>query len=253
MTTAEERELDALRERVYGPGGDVDHEAVRRLQELEDARRPVVVLRDPLPDAAIPVEELQEISPPEPAPPRRVEIIARWVVERLRRLRRSTVLIALGIVALVILVAVGLTVVNRLQAGPLQANAEEVARLSLDTAYDVPRIFTTGADEAIPVDAFEAFHGLRPIVSEGGIFGRGTGHCLAIFVEADIDDPESESFSGQVMGGCAAGGFPASAQFTADLEGYPRELREAFPDAALQFIYDLERNQVIVFTSPLSQ
>lgn len=251
MTTAEERELDALRERVYGPGGDLDHEAVRRLQELEDARRPVVVSRVPEPAAAIPEEELPEAAPPEPEPPRRVETAARWVLERLRRIRRSTVLIALGVVALVIVVAVALTVVNRLQAGALQTSAEEVGRLSLDTEYVVPRIFTTGADEDIPVDAFEAFHGLRPIVSEGGIFSRGTGHCLAIFVEADIVDPESDSFSGQVMGGCAAGGFPASAQFTADLEGYPTELREAFPDAALQFIYDLESNQVIVLTSPL--
>lgn len=252
MSTAEERELAALRERAYGPGGGLDAEALRRLQQLEDARRPSAAARAPEPDAAErPPEPQPVVVTADPEPTNRLRLAARWLLDRLQRLPRSAVLITLGGLALVTIVTVGLTLAQRAQTAPLQPDTHEVARLGLDSTYRAPRLFA-GMDGDIPVQTYESFHGLRTIMVVGGIFSRGTSdECLVVFAEQDIEDPESDGFSGQLMGGCAAGEFPASTQFASTLDGYPDELRDAFPDSALQFVHDSESNEVVVFVSAL--
>lgn len=251
MTASEENELRALRERVYGPGGNSDVEAILRLQQLEEARRPLVpsrVVESPEPEPG-------RVDRPEPEPspePNRLEPAARWVLRRLQTLRRSTVLIILGAVALATAIAVVLTVVQRVQTGPLQISAEEVARLSPDPTYQVPDIFAAGPDGDIEVRAYEPFHGLRSTMSVGGVFSRGNGECLAVFSEADFEDLESTSFSGALLGGCEAGGFPANAQFDTNIDGLPAELLEALPDTGLQFVYDGETDEVVVYATMLT-
>ena len=251
MTSADERELDALRARVYGPtsASQPDEDAVRRLHELEEARRPTVPQRAEVVERA----PVVEIAPPPPDRPHRVEAALRWTLQQLEGVPRRVVLITLGVAALITVIAVALTLVPRLHSEPLQAATEEIERLAPDPGFVIPRMFSAGPSGDEGIEAFESFHGVRSIVGTGGgMFGDGSDEdCLNIFIEADITDPESDSFSGMIMGGCAAGGFPAMAQFVADREGWPQELREAFPDSGLRFVYDPERSEVVVYETKL--
>lgn len=253
MTAAEERELEALRERVYGPNGGVapDEAAVRRLRELEEARRPTVPSR-----VEVDMEHSTEVpvdNEPEPEPPRRAETAIRWVLSRLERVPRLVIPIVLAVAALVTLIVVTVTVVQRLQSEPLTGTRVEVVRLTADPSYEVPTMFTSGSTDGVEVTAYEPFYGLRTIVSIGGaMFGNGTqAPCLNVFSDADVEDPEGEFFSGFVLGGCGAGGFPPVTQFGGQMDGLPLELRDQFSDAALQFVYDSETDEVIVYESPL--
>lgn len=243
-------ELSALRARVYGPsaGSQPDAEAVRRLRELEAARRPKP---QPVPvsDESATVSEPAPEQTPEPIvepPEPRTRALLRW----LRGLRRSTVLILVAIAVFIVAIALTLTLVQRVQTDPLQSGAQQVARLGIDPMFRVPVLFRGGANGEVPTQGFQQFQGLRPVVTESGFFGSGTDDpCLSVYPDAIIEDPDSESFSGPLIGGCAAGGFPAIAQFSSDLEGFPEELLETYPDSGLQFVYDRVNNEVVVFVS----
>ena len=251
MTFTDDSELDALRQRVYGPhaGAEPDAAAIRRLQQLEAARRPVVPEQTASPDPVETVEVAGDAWEPlvEPAEPWGKRLVA-----RLRRARPSTVLIAFGVLAFVTAIALALTLVQRVQADPLQTGAEQVARLGVDSAFPVPILFRGGTNGDGQLQGYQGIWGLRSVVTVGGIFGTGSDEpCLAVYSEADIKDPEINSIDGPLVGGCAVGGFPAVAQFASDLEGFPEELTEAFPDATgLQFVYDSVNNEVVVFASP---
>lgn len=251
MTDSDDDELQALRARAYGPGGDLDAEAVQRLRELEQARKPVSVAADVPVDAETETPPMAEETRPDTEPlgrPR--EPLLGMLFRRARTLRRSTVITLLAIVAFAVASVVVLTVVQRVQTDPLQAGAEQVARLGLDPSFRVPLVFRGGPNGEVTAVGFQVFHGVRPVVTEGGFFGSGAEEpCLSVYPDDVIEDPESGSFSGPLIGGCAVKGFPAIAQFSSDLEGFPEELLEEFPDSGLQFVYDSANNEVVVFAS----
>jgi hypothetical protein len=251
VTVAEERELEALRELVYGPGGSTaPEEAVRRLGQLEEARRPTVPRLSEAPERR---PEPVAVEVPQPEPPRRVETAIRWVLAQLEKVPRSVVLAVLAVAMVVTVVAVGLTVVHRLQPSPLQGQVEEVDRLSLDPTYRPPDMFMTGADGDVNYRAFEEFYGVRSIVGIGRVmYGNGSDdECMNVFVGETVEESETESFSGIVMGGCGAGGFEAMTQFVPDVDGWPEELRDAFPDSGLRFVYDSFNDEIVVYSTPL--
>ena len=240
-------ELAVLRARVYGPDADLDPAAIRRLQELEDARRP------PQQSEAVEVPEpIAAPHVPEPGPelePAR-EPLARTLASHLRGIRRSTVLILVAVVAFVALVVTSLTLVQRVQSDPLQVGARQVARLGVDGSFRLPDIFRGGVNGDISTQGFQPFLGLRTVVTASGFFGSDSDSpCIAVYPEANIVDPESDSFSGPLIGGCAIGGFAAIAQFSSDLRGFPDELSEAYPDYGFQFVYDRVNHEVVVFAS----
>jgi hypothetical protein len=148
-------ELEDLRKRAYGRQADIhlDPDALERLRELEGehSAKPA--------DARPEVDDLtQAVQSPEPgvdegatdgvdvpsAPDRRPRPTARAVlvsgIRRLSKLRRSTVVIALAVVAFAVAVVVVLTLVQRVQTDPLQAGASQVpdCRRTRDTASPIP-------------------------------------------------------------------------------------------------------------------
>lgn len=258
--TAAEDELHALRQRAYGPNADIhlDSHALNRLRELEGVGRQPIPHYEVDPEPA-PAAERQsdpvELEPVEREPQgrvwlRRFLLLARTGLTRLMRIRRSTALILLGLAVAVAAMIVALVLVQRVQTDPLQVGAEQVARLSLDPGYQVPSIFGSAATEG-GVQGFQEFHGLRVVETSGGMFGRGgSDACLTVYSSATITDPDSTSFAGPLMGGCAAGTFPAMVQFRADLPDFPEELRSAFPGSTgLQFVYDSANHEVVVFAT----
>jgi hypothetical protein len=160
------------------------------------------------------------------------------------------VLIALGLAVIASVIAAALILVERVQPDPLQAGADQVARLSIDPSYQVPVLFQHISAEGDTVQAFDEFYGLRAIVAAGGgWYGSGAeDECLSIFLAADGEISDRNSFSGQVRGGCAAGPFPAMTQLMADDEGLPDELQSAFPGpAALQFVDDKANQEIVIY------
>ncbi|KFF58272.1 hypothetical protein JF66_19755 [Cryobacterium sp. MLB-32] len=168
---------------------------------------------------------------------------------RLARVRRGTVLIALGLAVVASIIAAALILVERVQTDPLQTGADQVARLSIDPSYQVPGMFVQVAAEDAAVQAYQEFYGLRAIVVAGGLFSRGAeGECLNVFLAADGENSDSNSFSGMIRGGCVAGPFPAMTQLMADEEGLPDELASAFPGStALQFVYDKTNQEIVIY------
>ncbi len=232
-------ELNELRKRAYGPDSDIhiDPEALQRLRELEDgaAQRdagPAAVEPSPEPVHA-PAQPGEQVESANPNP--RSDLL-----QRISQVRRSTVLIALGFAAIAGVIAASFILVQRVQSDPLQVGAEQVARLTVDPDYQIPRFFYSDRQ------AFREFYGLRVVVTGGGTVDR----CLNIYADADITDPSSSSFTGGALrGGCAAGSFPAMTQFRVDALSLPDELRTAFATSqALQFVYDDVNNEVVVFS-----
>lgn len=265
MGATQDDELRGLQARAYGPNSDIRHDfpAQVRLQELEDARRqlapklldavmPPAPSVDPI-DVSGSEEESHLVDDEQERPTheslRRLARLAFTVGGRLARVRRSTVLIALGLAVIVSVIAAALILVERIQPDPLQTGADQVARLSIDPSYQVPGIIQSIAAEGDAVQAFHEFYGLRAIVGNGGRFsGGGEGECLTVFSAADVENSDSNSFSGQIRGGCAAGPFPAMIQLMADDEGLPDELQSAFPGpTALQFVYDKANQEIVIF------
>jgi hypothetical protein len=260
MTQENLSELDVLRRRAYGPHPDIhlDSHALDRLRELEGgSRRPTEsnTSEDPLVASAesrtleATSEEAQSSSlatqPPSPEDRWR---LARQLLALLVRARRRDALIVLGCLTAVILGVIALVVVDRVQTDPLQVGAEQVARLSIDTSYDMPQFFATTAEGA-RTEAFQEFYGLRTVMTDGGgvPFSANSGQCIVIFDEAAME-PDSDSFSGMLLWGCAAGGFPAVTQFDIGSDEAPDELRDAFPDsAAFQFVLDADNSELVIF------
>ena len=241
VTPTTEGELELLRARVFGPDADGDPDAIRRLQELEAARRPVAppVVEEP---------PVAPIEPPQEPPAEPVDGLGRTVLRRVLGVRRSTVLILVALVTLVAMVVTALTLVQRVQTDPLQAGAEQVARLGVDSSFRMPDVFRGGDNGDVGAQGFHTFKGLRAVIMERGFFGGPTEEpCMGVYPEANVTNPESDSFDGPVIGGCGMGGFPAIAQFSSELNGFPEELRDAYPGYGFQFVYDTANNEVVVF------
>jgi hypothetical protein len=256
-------ELQALRRRAYGPNADIqrDPSALERLRELEGAGRPLTQPADdiglppepePVVEQPAPVEVLDDSEEPRQTPAWLATLarLARAGAVRLAHLRRSTVLILLAVAVMVSVLIVALVLVQRVQTDPLQVGAEQVARLSLDPSYELPQFFGLGAEDG-GWQGFEEFHGLAALVtSNGRFFGSADADCLSIYSSKAAEESTSNSFSGALMNGCGAGGFPAMTQFRTDMPDLPDEVRAAFPDTvALQFVYDSKNHEVVVFAT----
>lgn len=150
---------------------------------------------------------------------------------------------------MVILAMTALTLVQRVQDDPLEAGAEQVARLSIDQSYDIPQFFENWAGER-GMAGFHEFYGLRPVVAyETGnaLAGGDREDCLDVFSAADMQQ-DSEGFSGLLVIGCSSGGFPAAIEFSTAAPSVPEELISAFPDAtAFQLVLDSDNSEVVVF------
>jgi hypothetical protein len=159
-------------------------------------------------------------------------------------------LIAIGTAVVAAALIVVTVVAQRVQTDPLIVGAEQVARLSLDSSFDIPGLFF-GFDEQGGARAFQEFHGIRPVVSDSRLFSGNEGDdCMTIFSSADLEKATGNSFSGFAMSGCGAGAFPAVTQFTLVAQNVPEELASAFPSsAALQFVYDSVHDEVVVFAT----
>lgn len=240
---APEDELHALRRRAYGPAADIhtDPAALQRLTEIEDAaaaaRGVDSAPTDPAEDAAEqPTPPTAEPTPPPEDPP----TLPRFRV----RLRPSTALIMLGVAVLAAAAVVSLTLVQRVQADPLQVGAVQIARLAPDAAYDAPAMMAP--DDSV---AYADFHGFRTFISSG-YMEESDAVCMDVFEPDRLREMDETSFSydGQyIRQACAAGRFPASTTFAVTSDS-PAALREAYPvGTALQFVFDQTNNEVVVF------
>jgi len=159
---------------------------------------------------------------------------------------------ALGVLALIVAVAVSMTLAQRVQTDPLQTGASQIARLQPDPGYRIPDIFEGSGGAGQNAHAYQQIHGLRVVVTtlSTNAGTKSTSDCLSIYLDADITDPASTSFHGPYFGGCAVGKFPAMTQFGLRGQGLPAGLRKEFaPWIGLQFVYDKRDDEVVVFGS----
>ncbi|MEO7123109.1 MAG: hypothetical protein ABI400_08355 [Lacisediminihabitans sp.] len=256
MAQDDDQELRVLRKMVYGPDADIhlSPQVVDRLRELEGTARqqalhaPEALLPSPEFSDAPPVAPIDELPEPAPEKPSR----ARELLRRLSHVRRSAVLVALSVVVVAAILATALTLIQRVQADPLQVGATQVARLKPTNAYPAPVVFGgDGAGSSSQAQSYQAFYGLHAVVSTtgGALRTNANGFCLTVYTAATVTDPTSGSFTGQFMRGCAAGKFPAMVQFTMGVEGFPAALRSKYGKAtSFQFVYDEVHHEVVIFT-----
>lgn len=255
MIHPDQDELQVLRERAYGPAADIhlDAQALQRLHELEGRggdreATPTAEADDKQEEKQ---EEKQDEFPP-PAVEEPVPVVGEAGAPRAKtrrapfRMRRSTFLIALALVALIVVSNAALLLVQRVQADPLQAGASQIARLSEDATYEIPSVFSSAIPGGAGAPAYQDFYGLRTIIN-------GTGpdtddQCILVYPPESADDPDGK-FSGWVFGACATGAFPAAVAFRVG-PGLPEQLRDAFPDGtALQFVLDQTGDEIVVFVA----
>lgn len=242
-------ELETLRRRAYGPGADIheDEAALERLRALEQRDAPPRVhapsepLHEPL------VEPEAEPEPTPRAPGRAVLRVAGLVPPR-------AWLVAAAALLVLVVCASALTLVQRVQAAPLQPDAEQVARLGVDPLYALPEFFRAQA-ASDRYRVYEAFEGFRAVVMNGGIYGGSPDDvCLMFSSETDMAAATATSFSGRMLIGCSSGAFPAHVQFSSTMEGFEGGLRSAFPEpTALQVVYDRADDEVVVFAMPVEE
>ena len=167
MTDKNHSELELLRRRAYGPRADIhlDPQAVSRLQELERHARPSPAPLSRSDDKAVPPELPTAVvtnaaeHPDAEDDQSRKSIDWSWARElffRILRMRRSTALVVLSAVVVVVLSSTALTLVQRVQVDPLQVGAEQVARLSVDSSYEVPEALAAPAGRG-ELQAFKDF------------------------------------------------------------------------------------------------
>ncbi len=262
-------ELRALRARAYGPDADIDADpaARARLAELESSARAAASAPEPArptptdgpgrhdasatdaapaPDgAAEPAAGPEADAGPEPdAAPEPPPVPVR---ERLARAwRRRPVAIAwtgsLVVVAAVVAAATyGVAAVRPISPA---TGATQIA--TLDDGDESDAAWLDGWWGAGSAATAYDFHGLIVIHSPVGVFTNGTD-CLTV-VPAGAVSQDGTTIEGQMYYGCAAGAFPAVAQFTIS-ETSPDELQEAFGlGTSLQFV--LAPEGVGVFADP---
>ncbi|WP_438353028.1 hypothetical protein [Microbacterium sp. CJ88] len=269
MTATELEELRVLRERAYGPDADIhdDADALQRLRQLEESARPSVEATPSAPEPATTPDEAADTSSTEDAtgvpevageedeasaPPVPARRLARAIAFA-RSTRGGRILAGAAILVVVLVVAAtALTVVQRVQTAPLAPNAEQVVRLGVDANFAAPKFLDGARPDGGQLLGYREYGGLRAVlIPHGGFwYGPGTGVCVVVMQAADVAASTDNSFPGSIWGGCAAGAFPATAQFvvTADAS---EEVRSMFPiGTALQFIYDNNTGEVVLFRLP---
>lgn len=250
-------ELHVLRRRAYGPNPDIgdDPRALSRLRELEARLRPEAPAIAE--DVSMGSRDLHldetDAKPPadEDKEPLRRAILRPALVSAargLQSLRRSTVLIALGSALIVGVLVTALVLVQRAQPYPLLAGTTEVATLEPDRDFVIPAVFGYLAQDGRTAQGFQKFRGLRVVVGDN-FFGRSdTSQCLSVYADANITNPNSNSFEGNMYSGCSAGDFPAAVAVEVDYERLPNSFDEPPQDPdGLQFVYDSEHHVVVVF------
>lgn len=236
-------ELRELRRRAYGPGSDIhaDPAALERLRLLESRETPA----DPPPAASEPAPEPEGEHEPRPAPDAAAPA-RRW------RPRRSTVLIALAAVLVLVAAGVVLTVVQRVQTDPLQVGATQVARLAPDPTFELPLGFAGSGEPRV---GYQEFAGLRTVISVGvpplgpseGAADSAT--CMTVYQPDYLEvRADGYAYSGTLLlTACSAGAFPAEVTFTVTDQS-PDGLRDTYPlGTAFQFVYDEADQEIVVF------
>lgn len=231
-------ELAALRRRAYAPGADIssDPAALQRLLELEEREATDDrALSTPVPEAGVVDAPEADASDPDTRTRPR------------RRPRRSTVILLSAAALVIVLAITAVTVVQRVQTHPLQAEAPQIARLTPDAGYEAPDVLTVGSGG--DTTAYTEFEGFRAIVSAPPTPDRGE-YCLTVFQPEllSVQDAGGWAYDGQfVAPACTAGIFPAAATLRL-LPGSPELDHTSLPEGtALQFVFDREDNEVVVF------
>ncbi|KTR95498.1 hypothetical protein NS220_05595 [Microbacterium testaceum] len=242
MSIEEEDELAELRRRAYSPSADIasDPDALRRLMELEaranktaqTTERALAVPEEP--DA--PVED--DIPDTAPGRPRFT----------LPRPRRSTVILLTAAALVAATLATVLVVVQRVQTDPLQVGATQIARLSPDPTFEVPRPLTVGITGR--VTAFEEFEGFRVFSQPSYNDVEGAARCITVWQPALLDSSSGGGFSydGEfLVSACGAGSFPANSTMLLREETPELEQTDLPAGTALQFVYDPANEEIVVF------
>lgn len=238
----EDDELRMLRARAYGPAADLhlDPVALRRLGELEAARRPGSAASAgpaPAPPTPAPAEpptpgaDAVEAAEEAPHPP----------------VRRPGGRVMLAVVAAAAGVLVGAGIGAAVQAGigaaPDAADGGElVATIASDPDFSWPSFFPEpGSLRAI---GFSDMAGIT-VVAIPPSSAAARGWCIFTY-ETALLDTDSNSYAGDSERACEARPFPAS--IVIDLDRGPRSLRDEFPDAsALRLVLDADRREVLVY------
>ncbi|WP_066517408.1 hypothetical protein [Curtobacterium ammoniigenes] len=268
MSPDEQRELDALRARAFGPRADIaqDPAALERLAELERAAVAVRVRQsDPL---LIPARSgsgdrapAAVLSPPSASEnadelPRAGSATTGEATEHRPvtgavaplRSRRAVRFALMGFIAALVLVVGGVAIGRTTAAQQGADGSTVIARLPVDPTYKPPAALQ-GSAVAI-VTGFRDFHGLRPILGRGAWFGTNSSeYCLFVYPQAFVVDSSAPSYTGPQWTGCGAGAFPPETQLdvTGDL---PASVRAPFSGpTALRFVYDATKREVIVYVA----
>jgi hypothetical protein len=243
MPIDEEAELAQLRRRAYSPTADIaaDPAALRRLIELEERAGATEHVEAPEEADGVGVGSPAEEPGPDAAP-----VPARF---SLPRVRRSTVILLAAAGLVVATLATILTVVQRVQTDPLQTGATQIARLSPDPSFDVPSALTQGITGE--VTAYEEFEGFRVITLPPYQSAENTSRCMTVWQPVLLEGADGGGFSyggdSFLMSICGAGVFPPSSTMFLR-EDSPERAQTEFPaGTALQFVYDVSRDEIVVF------
>ena len=250
-------ELQALRERAYGPDADIlrDPVAYDRLHELEEQLRTEQrgpersgdVADPPSPDApaAASTQDPESASAAAASSDDRASESggrAAWSpLTRVPPLARAFWLVSvLAVATLAASVTWGLASIPVISEG---SGARQIAALEPDPSTTAPSF---GSTDTPPVGfQFAGYTLITAINSNDGV----DSECLVVFRTEDVDD-ESGFPNGPTYYGCGAGAFPptASVQIHA---GSPAAALERFGDgAALQFVLEGDRVGVFVDSAP---
>jgi hypothetical protein len=247
-------ELNALRARAYGPGGDLsdDPSGLRRLGDLEELARaqaaPTSVAGDTVAVVGAETEEtpsaVVEAEPDASAFAGGAEDAPAELPEARPRLwwtRRRIAVMWVASLAVAILVA---STVSAAFTYRLQADPREVAVLQVDAAAEWPDFF--GDQEGL---IFAEFFGLRALVQETVVSGTSLSACLQVADKSILDADLQQGFPGPYYGGsCGAGAFAPTASLLVE-QSAPDELRERFQEGtSLQFV--MRGSEVVVLEVP---
>lgn len=241
-----EEELRELRRRVYGRDAEPgDHEAARRLAELEGRKNAETVpepkapiapaatpATEPAPAATAASEPAATPSPePEPAP----EPVREPATLR-RRLRPAHVLWAATLVTVLVVVYIVGSTVARYRSGEIDPPSSVVAVLARDESFDA---------EMMSLTAYESFAGLRAFMSA---LDSAAPVCIWAVDEAGLDiTPEGWSSAGRAYQGCGGGAFAPSVSLEVTADS-PEAMRDEYPEGtSFRLVYSEENDEIVVF------
>ncbi|WP_307486529.1 hypothetical protein [Microbacterium trichothecenolyticum] len=240
-------ELQRLRARAYGPGGDIesDPRAWARLWDLEDLEKQereraqgaaVADARDG--EAPPSAQSVRTAAPTDTIPDAEDPTPAAHPVPLLRTRRRIWVAaLALAAVAAVASAATAagtsFTAVDR-ATGTAQVDALTPAP---DVELDAAGYLGFDPEQTI---GYADYYGLTAFAGSTQIDSEGSrADCLLLADTVALKDADStRRSSGVRSGGCGAGPFPATVEFVVT-SSFPAEFRARFPvGSAVQFVRD---------------